>query len=281
MSKTPQLTSFVSYAQPDMYPIVETGYHCGIFKPFADFNHEHDFYEIIYCISGSGIHIVNGKEYEFGSNSICILRPGDKHYFIQYQTAQALTICVHIKEFHNFLISYGLENYAPLQCNSTEEPVFLQIPSSDVHHLRKTYETIIIRETLARTPYLKIFMGEIFSCIIQEKHTHASAIPDYFRKVLIEMNRLENMKGGVPAFLRLSNLSHAQLCRLTKKYLNSTPNEYLTQIRIESAYSFITGTSIDLEDIADSIGYSSYSHFYKLFKNKFHISPSELRQKSV
>ncbi len=281
MSKTPQPTSFVSYVQPDMYPIVETGYHCGILNPFADSNHGHDFYEIIYCTSGSGIHIVNGKPYEFGSNSICILRPGDKHYFIQYESADALTICVHTKEFHNFLISYGLDDYAPLQCNSDKEPILLQIQTSDVHRFRKIYETIIIRETLARTPYLKIFMGNIFSCIIQEKHTRASAIPDSFRKVLIEMNRLENIKGGVSAFLRLSNLSHAQLCRLTKKYLNLTPNEYVTQIRMEFAYSFITSTSIGFEDISDRIGFSSYSHFYKLFKNKYHISPSQLRQKSV
>lgn len=281
MSKTPQPTTFVSYVQPDMYPIVETGYHCGILNPFSDLNHGHDFYEIVYCTSGSGIHIVNGKEYEFGSNSIFILRPGDKHYFVQYSTAEALTLCVHTKEFHSFLVSYGLENFAPLQCNSTEEPILLQIPNSEVHRFRKIYETIIIRETLARTPYLKIFMGNILSCIIQENHTRASAIPDSFRKVLIEMNRLENIKGGVSAFLRLSNLSHAQLCRLTKKHLNLTPNEYVTQIRMEFAYSFITSTSIGFDDIADSIGFSSYSHFYKLFKKKYHISPSQLRQKSV
>lgn len=281
MSKTPQPTSFVSYVQPDMYPIAETGYHCGILNPFSDSNHGHDFYEIIYCTSGSGIHIINEKSYEFGSNSICILRPGDKHYFVQYDLAEALTICVHIKEFHNFLISYGLENFVPLQCNSTEDPIFLQIPNTEIHRFRKIYETIIIRETLARTPYLKIFMGNIFGCIIQEKHTRASAIPDSFRKVLIEMNRSENVKGGVSAFLSLSNLSHAQLCRLTKKYLNLTPNEYITQIRMEYAYSFITSTSMGFEDISDRIGFSSYSHFYKLFKNKYNISPSQLRQKSV
>ena len=281
MNHTPQPSPFVSYVQPDMYPIVETGYHCGILNPFSDLNHGHDFYEIIYCTSGSGIHIVNGKEYEFGSNSICILRPGDKHYFVQYESADALTVCVHIKEFHNFLVSYGLEDYAPLQCNSAEEPTLLQIQSSDVHRFRKIYETIIIRETLARTPYLKIFIGNILSCIIQEIHTHASAIPDSFRKVLIEMNRIENIKGGVPTFLTLANLSHAQLCRLTKKHLNLTPNEYVTQIRMEFAYSFITSTSIGFEDISDRIGFSSYSHFYKLFKNKYQVSPSQLRQKST
>lgn len=281
MSKTPHHTSFVSYVQPDMYPIVETGYHCGIFNPFSNSNHGHDFYEIIYCTSGSGIHIVNEKSYEFDSNSICILRPGDMHYSIQYESAEALTVCVHTNEFHNFLISYGLENFAPLQCNSTEEPILLQIPNSEVHRFRKIYETIIIRETLARTPYLKIFIGNILSCIIQENHSHASSIPDSFRKVLLEMNRLENIKGGVCTFLKLSNLSHAQLCRLTKKYLNLTPNGYVTQIRMEFAYSFVTSTSIGFDDIADRIGFSSYSHFYKLFKEKYHISPSQLRQKSV
>ena len=281
MNKKPVPTTFVSYSQPDMYPIVETGYHCGILNPFADDNHGHDFYEIVYCTSGKGVHIVNDKPYEFAENSICILRPGDMHYFINHKDASVLTICVHVTEFHNFLISYGLENFAALQCNSTEEPIFLQIPNSDVHRFRKIYETIIIRESLSRTPYLKIFIGNILSCIIQENHTRASSIPDSFRKVLLDMNKKENLKDGVSAFLRLSNLSHAQLCRLTKQYLSLTPNEYVTQLRMEIAYSLVTSTSIGFEDIADSIGFSSYSHFYKLFKNKYHISPSQLRQKSV
>lgn len=281
MNKLPLPASFVSYMQPDMYPIVETGYHCGIRNPFSDFNHGHDFYEIIYCTSGKGIHIVNNRPYDFSGDSICILRPGDKHYFIEYKSATALTICVHVKEFKNFLTTYGLENDAKLQCNSSEEPVFLQIPNSDIHRFRKTYETIIIREPLSRTPYLKIFIGNILSCLLQERHPRASAIPDSFRKVLLDMNQLTNLHSGVTAFLKLSNLSHAQLCRLTKKYLNLTPNEYVTQIRMEFAYSYITSTSIGFEDIADMIGFSSYSHFYKLFKNKYQISPSQLRQKSV
>lgn len=281
MAKSLLSPSFVSYTQLDLYPIIETGYHCVINNPFSDDNHGHDFYEIIYCTSGKGVHIINNKQYPFSNNSICILRPGDKHYFVEYETATALTICVHTQEFQNFLLSYGLENFAALQCNSSEEPVFLVIPNSDAHRLQKIYETIIIREPLSRTPYLKIFIGQILSYIIQENHPQGSAIPDSFRKVLFDMNQLKNIKSGVSTFLKLSNLSHAQLCRLTKKYLNQTPNEYVTQIRMEFAYSYITSSSIGFEEIAEMIGFSSYSHFYKLFKNKYHISPSQLRQKSV
>lgn len=274
-------SSHVSYVQPDMFPIVETGYHVGIRNPFSDYDHSHDFYELIYCTSGKGIHVINHKHYDFPSDSICILRPGDTHYCVNYETATALTICVHVEEFKNFLVSYGLEDFEALKCHSKVEPILLKIPNSEVHRFRKLYEMIIIREALSRTPYLKIFVGNMLSCIIQDNQPHASAIPDSFRKVLLDMNELENLRSGVTAFLKLSNLSHAQLCRLTQKYLNQTPNEYVTQIRMEFAYSYITSTSIGFEELADLIGFSSYSHFYKLFKNKYHISPSQLRQKSI
>lgn len=268
---------FISFHQDYLFPIIETGYHCRVVDPFADFEHYHDFYELTYCMSGSTVHIINGEKYPFPQNSAFIVCPGEKHYFMDFNNASALTICISPMEFENFLKAYSLETMACFQPNSA--PCFLQIPASEQLYLHNLCENALIRQPLERTPHLKLFLGRVLSCLIQQQLLDCRPIPDNFLKALSDMNQLCNAREGISAFLRLTNLSHAHLCRLSKQYLNMTPHEYINNIRMQYAYLFVTASRASFEAIAEEIGFSSYAHFCKLFRERYHASPFEVRNK--
>ncbi len=87
------------------------------------------------------------------------------------------------------------------------------------------------------------------------------------------------MRGGVQALICLSGYSHAQLLRLMKKYFNITPQKFIYNLRMNTAYKIIKNTDMDFTSVAETIGYSSVSHFCQTFKKHFGVTPSDLRKR--
>lgn len=264
---------------PALESMVRTGYHCCIVNPFCTNRHTHDFYEITYCISGNAVHLINHQELPVSNGTVIIMRPDETHHFKHYSNANALTVCITPTEFHSFLKVYNLENckYFVDPPQRTDLPPHLKASAFDSIYLMHLCENIIASATPDASPCLKLLLGHVLSMIILQDTSTENDMPKYFQHALTQINQLENAKGGVQRFLALTNLSHSQLCRMTKKYLDTTPHEYINSIRMKWAYSLVTNTNIDIESIADSVGFSSYSHFHKLFKETFHITPGELR----
>ncbi len=259
------------------FPYQETGYCCRLTDPFSNREHAHDFYELTYCMVGSATHVIKGKRYAFPEDSIFILPPKTTHYFIDFYTATALTVCIDSAKFKTFLDSFSLENESCFQENG--EPFFLKLPTSEKPYFRNLYSHIMIREPLERTPYFYLLLSRTLACKIQQ-NLDKHPIPNEFLRAISEMEKLENAREGISAFLRLTNFSHAHLCRLTKQYLHMTPHEYVNNIRLQYAHAIILEEDIRYEEVAEFVGFSSYPHFCKLFQKYFHTSPSKLRNQN-
>ena len=78
--------------------------------------------------------------------------------------------------------------------------------------------------------------------------------------------------------MRLSNFSHAQLCRLTRKYLNQTPGEYVNGIRMKYAWKLVAAGKLDYETICETVGFASYSYFCRLFEKTYGATPARVRR---
>lgn len=270
------------HTDPALSSMTQSGYHCCIVNPFCTNEHMHDFYELTYCISGHAIHLINHREILIESGTLLIMRPDEAHYFKDYSDANALTVCITSDEFLSFLKVYSLEDciyFKPVSQRS-ELPPHLKASAADSFYLQNLCENIIASATPNTSPYLKCLLGHALGMVVRQAVEDEYKIPKSLRHSLTQMNQLDNARGGVKAFLTLSNLSHAQLCRLTRKYLNMTPHEYVNSIRMKWAYSLVANSDIDMGTLAESIGFSSYSHFYKLFKETYHISPTDLRKQN-
>ena len=103
-------------------------------------------------------------------------------------------------------------------------------------------------------------------------------IPKALACSINEMKRPENLRDGIKAFTAVSNYSQSHLSRLIKKYFNQTLKQYINELRLQKAYNCIVFTQTPLADIADELGFASYSHFNKVFKERYCITPGALRK---
>ena len=118
----------------------------------------------------------------------------------------------------------------------------------------------------------------------QEMGTKSQVYADNVPVTLAEaMRKMESEEkycgGGVQALICLSGYSHAQLLRLMKKYFNITPQKFIYNLRMNTAYKIIKNTDMDFTSVAETIGYSSVSHFCQTFKKHFGVTPSDLRKR--
>ncbi|MGN1024588.1 MAG: helix-turn-helix transcriptional regulator [Lachnospiraceae bacterium] len=62
-----------------------------------------------------------------------------------------------------------------------------------------------------------------------------------------------------------------------KKEVGKTPADYLTEKRIECAKQLLSGTSLPIQDISDSLQFGSRSYFSTVFQKLTGVSPSQYR----
>ena len=230
--------------------------------------HIHDFYEIIHVISGSCTQNINGRDVVCPTGSVSLIRPLDTHFFSsQEKNTNIMVLSIKKEEFEKFLYCFSISD---LQLNQ----VFYLLSDE-----KEKLHRLCISALASDDVYLKKgIMAIIFAGFFQNINKTVT-IPFDFQKVISEMNKLENAKNGLNAFLKLSNYSRTQLWRLSLKYLKTTPTEFINSVRIKHAYNLIAYTNLSFEDISAEVGFSSFSHFIQLIKKHYGTTPLKLRKK--
>jgi transcriptional regulator GlxA family with amidase domain len=73
---------------------------------------------------------------------------------------------------------------------------------------------------------------------------------------------------------------HMSVCwfiRIFKNYINMTPMQYITSIRINKAKELLTCTDYSIKEIGMIIGYDNPLYFSRIFKKNTGLSPSQYR----
>ena len=242
-------------------------------RRLSDIYHSHDFYELILVIQGSFRHIINGNEYTHNEGDLVILRPGDTHG-VRSQEKDTSVVCLSVNraEFEKSASAYGTE----ILCDFSpdKEPLLLNV-STDFGLCRAC--ALSAQEKSADRCGRQL-LGIIFP-ICLERSGEAHTATSHLKTASEKMKSEENLREGLPAFLRISGYSHTHLARLVKKEFGCTLHEYIFNLRLEEAYRRVVFTSESFECISACVGYESFSHFCRIFKKHFGITPSALRKK--
>ncbi|MBR5308555.1 MAG: helix-turn-helix domain-containing protein [Clostridia bacterium] len=242
-------------------------------RRLSDTYHSHDFYEIILVIQGSFRHIINGREYTHNEGDLVILRPGDSHG-IKSQSKDTNVVCLSVKrtEFEKIASAFGTEflcDFSP-----DKEPLCRSI-GKDFGLCRAC---ALSATDSGADKCGRQLLGIVFP-LCTEQDDGVSKPFSHLRSASEKMKSEENLREGLTAFLRISGYSHTHLARLVKKEFGCTLHDYIFTLRLEEAYRRVVFTSESFESISACVGYESFSHFCRIFKKHYGITPSALRKK--
>ena len=60
-----------------------------------------------------------------------------------------------------------------------------------------------------------------------------------------------------------------------------TYSEYLQNIRLKKAKTMLLETNLSVSEIAEQVGYHNKGYFYKIFTEKFGMTPAKYRENRI
>ncbi|MEJ2633589.1 MAG: AraC family transcriptional regulator [Acidihalobacter sp.] len=83
---------------------------------------------------------------------------------------------------------------------------------------------------------------------------------------------------GLPELADAAHISQAQLVRLFKDALGTTPMAYVASQRMDTARRLLTETDIPISELASRFGYADQSHFTRQFRKATGTTPARFRK---
>jgi len=75
----------------------------------------------------------------------------------------------------------------------------------------------------------------------------------------------------------LTDLSHSRLDYLFRAGVGQTPTQYLQELRLKKACRLLETTDLKITQVGLAVGYQDHSHFFRNFKRRFGLTPSQYR----
>lgn len=77
------------------------------------------------------------------------------------------------------------------------------------------------------------------------------------------------------------SITNRYLSQITKNVVNKTPKQIIDEYLIQKIDNLLLSTSLNIQEISDSLGFSSQIILTKLYKNKKGISPTTFRRQRI
>ena len=101
-----------------------------------------------------------------------------------------------------------------------------------------------------------------------------SHMNDLLSEILAYMNKRIDEPITIEEICHEFYISRSSLQALFKTHLNSSPKNYLLNIKLQKSKELIRENQYTISEIAYMLGFSSIHYFSRLFKKYFNITPS-------
>ncbi len=102
-------------------------------------------------------------------------------------------------------------------------------------------------------------------------------VPYFVRKVRQYIDERYCTNPGLQELANISAVSPEHLIRVFKKAYNTTPGEYIRQVKVKHGCRKLKHSKSELADIAIELGFADQSHFNRVFKEIIGVTPLEYR----
>ena len=190
----------------------------------------------------------------------------------------------------DFIKAFLKKNTALLdasQKNLSGQDAILRIQQDQL--LENYYHSIQSYLSLAEKPNEQLLLLKfeelLLSLFSNKKHQH---LTDYFislcQNQAYQMSRV--MEENFAYNLKLEN--YAQLCHMSlsafkkcfNQYYHSTPAAWLKDRKLTLALHYVRTSELSINQISFECGFEDTSHFIRVFKQKYHLTPLQYRQKN-
>lgn len=253
--------------------------------------HTHDFHELVLIRSGSGVQVVNGKEYVITPGDLFVLRERDVHGFRAMRNLTLFNIGFQNSALAGFLDKLmSIPGFFPL---FVLEPAARQfLTHSGRMRLAPGVRTEatglmdrIEQEFHQQEPGSEIMLTSLFLHLVTLVSRQArGSLPEPGRHWPSLLRVLEHLEThyqepvSLQTLSELVNMPASTLLHQFRKALNTTPIRYLNAFRVNKASDLLLNSTCSITQVALATGFMDSNYFSRTFRAFMKLSPRDFRK---
>ena len=257
--------------------------------------HKHHYFQLIYVLEGSGIHVVNENRFHFKKGDVFFLTPEDAH---SYEAVSPPVFCI-IDFTKNFF--FKTANSLDEKVDISEAFRRLEYIFHNQHNVmgslivdgdRQVFKALInqlIAEKENESPFSKIITQNIIflllnfiaRCIQQRSVSYSRegkpqnkihTISTYIQQHIYDKQLLL-----LDSLAEKFNMSEGHLSRYFKQQTGSTVKDYITRYKLDIIQTRLKFSDLTISEIAAELDFTDESHLNKTFKNAFGVTAKKFK----
>ena len=241
-------------------------------RPGYSYTNYRDLFLVHFVHSGKGTLSIHGNIYDLKENDVFLIRPEERATYTASMT----------DPWHYYFFAF----------NGAMAPELVQRTAFRNHNSCLSMQDgkladLILEAALgmenakAVDLYGLEHLFKFFSLIVDYSDfhgVHVSPSQQYVTKAqhFIHLQYAQPLR--VAEIAQRLNINRSHFYRIFRECTGISPEEYIVDYRIQQAKRLLSETQIPIGDIAQSVGFSSYSTFYTLFTRMNACTPSTYRQ---
>jgi AraC-like DNA-binding protein/quercetin dioxygenase-like cupin family protein len=253
----------------------------------------HRFLEITLVDSGEGEFVIENERYSVSAGCLILIGPGEFHRLMARQGSMVRAISLHFDETfiarpsgHSqdkellksfYLSDHRLRRLISLDENLASDALLTLTQIDEELHAGRSDSALAVRT------YLQGFLFRLSRKLHalspnpsyrgwdSTHHADMAPVIEFLQREYSHTIRLEKLA-------RMACLSPGHFCRRFKQTTGSTYLEYVHRLRIDRAMDLLIDGQSGTAEIAAELGYSSQSHFNRMFKRYVGQAPVEFRR---
>lgn len=283
------------YSREDMF--ILQGYNVSLVKHpryFPLFYHEHDFFEMIYVLSGSCANSFQDSAEKLTAGDLCLIAPGVRHGILAVEDDSIiLNILIRRSTFMDIFYNTvrnktQISSFFVGNLYSREKIRYLLFHTKNDTVIRN-YILDMYREQKTGDSFSDRIICSILTLFFVEltrRHGNNVSIPDSRRERTEQESEMLAYIMGNCSTVTLNELAEkfhfsVPYCsKLVKSITGKTFSNLLTEIRLQQGEQLLLYSQLSVEDISDKVGYKNSESFIRAFRRLYGDTPSQYRRKN-
>ncbi len=236
--------------------------HCTI-------QHWHEYCELEFVMSGSGLHQVGGKEYRFAPGDCWLVGGIESHGIVAEEETELANL-----SFFPDLLPEELGNVL-----DTRPVILCRFPDARRAELEELFRRIAAEE--APHPFSRLnasaLLVQILVAVLREAGVDASVPPAFLRTVTAWARRHFREEAKLSALASELSVSPNHLGKVFRNATGIAFSDYITGLRLNRACHLLSKTDLPVKVVALDSGFRSVEYFHTVFRAHLGRTPAEYR----
>lgn len=271
--------------------------------------HFHDYFELVVVLEGTITQLIEDKEYHYTPGSCCLINRSLYHIEDYSDSARVLFIGFSVDFIKKLFEDCKTADFSQEKeiLNSdfykfiTEDlehpggktyldyiPAIINLSSANVlHDINSRLMEILLHPTFGATHQIKGLFSSLISILSDPVYFHCTKMNLEQTADALIFSRISHFieeKHGRITRDELSiqlNYSGDYINRIVHKFTGLCLFDYCMTFCMKKAAEELLHSSKTINQIAYELNFSNKTHFYKLFKEKYGVTPKEFRANSI